>query len=89
MNSPFSMAKNSAQKMTHGNQTPLFVVFFEAPSCYSARGVRGVQGVVEDVGGVEAKDLQTFPHEVGLSENVVYPIVPNGFADHYPVMKNG
>ena len=21
---------------------------------------------------------------VGLSENVVYPIVPNGFADHYP-----
>ena len=26
---------------------------------------------------------------VGVSENVVYPIVPNGFADHYPVMKNG
>ena len=25
----------------------------------------------------------------GVSENVVYPIVPNGFADHYPVMKNG
>ena len=21
---------------------------------------------------------------LGLSENVVYPIVPNGFADHYP-----
>ena len=21
---------------------------------------------------------------MGLSENVVYPIVPNGFADHYP-----
>ena len=20
----------------------------------------------------------------GVSENVVYPIVPNGFADHYP-----
>ena len=29
-----------------------------------------------------------FQH-VGVSENVVYPIVPNGFADHYPVMKNG
>ena len=26
---------------------------------------------------------------LGVSENVVYPIVPNGFADHYPVMKNG
>ena len=26
---------------------------------------------------------------MGLSENVVYPIVPNGFADHYPVLKNG
>ena len=26
---------------------------------------------------------------MGLSENVVYPIVPNGFADPYPVMKNG
>ena len=26
---------------------------------------------------------------MGVSENVVYPIVPNGFADHYPVMKNG
>ena len=24
---------------------------------------------------------------MGLSENVVYPIVPNGFADHYPVFK--
>ena len=24
---------------------------------------------------------------LGLSENVVYPIVPNGFADHYPVFK--
>ena len=24
-----------------------------------------------------------------VTENVVYPIVPNGFADHYPVMKNG
>ena len=22
--------------------------------------------------------------ELGVSENVVYPIVPNGFADHYP-----
>ena len=22
--------------------------------------------------------------EMGMSENVVYPIVPNGFADHYP-----
>ena len=21
---------------------------------------------------------------LGMSENVVYPIVPNGFADHYP-----
>ena len=26
---------------------------------------------------------------MGVSENVVYPIVPNGFADHYPVFKNG
>ena len=26
---------------------------------------------------------------LGVSENVVYPIVPNGFADHYPVSKNG
>ena len=25
--------------------------------------------------------------ELGVSENVVYPIVPNGFADHYPVFK--
>ena len=24
---------------------------------------------------------------MGLSENVVYPIVPNGFADHYPYEK--
>ena len=24
---------------------------------------------------------------MGLSENVVYPIVPNGFADHYPAFK--
>ena len=24
---------------------------------------------------------------MGLSENVVYPVVPNGFADHYPVFK--
>ena len=26
---------------------------------------------------------------MGVSENVVYPIVPNGFADHDPVLKNG
>ena len=26
-------------------------------------------------------------NQVGVSENVVYPIVPNGFADHYPVFK--
>ena len=25
--------------------------------------------------------------DMGVSENVVYPIVPNGFADHYPVFK--
>ena len=24
---------------------------------------------------------------MGLSENVVYPIVPTGFADHYPYEK--
>ena len=24
---------------------------------------------------------------MGASENVVYPIVPNGVADHYPVFK--
>ena len=27
-----------------------------------------------------------FKH-MGVSENVVYPIVPNGFSDHYPVLK--
>ena len=27
------------------------------------------------------------PLNMGVSENVVYPIVPNGFADHYPVFK--
>ena len=26
---------------------------------------------------------------MGVSENVVYPIVPNGFADHIIPMKNG
>ena len=26
-------------------------------------------------------------HHMGVSENVVYPIVPNGFADHDPVFK--
>ena len=31
----------------------------------------------------------THESNLGVSENVVYPIVPNGFADHYPVMKNG
>ena len=27
------------------------------------------------------------PGDLGVSENVVYPVVPNGFADHYPVFK--
>ena len=26
---------------------------------------------------------------MGVSENRQNPIVPNGFADHYPVLKNG
>ena len=25
-----------------------------------------------------------FPVHMGVSENVVYPFLPNGFADHYP-----
>ena len=25
--------------------------------------------------------------QMGLSENVVYPFLPNGFADHYPIFK--
>ena len=32
------------------------------------------------------------PHvffHMDMSENVVYPIVPNGFADHYPYYING
>ena len=32
------------------------------------------------------QDLEDEPFK-GVSENVVYPIVPNGFADHYPVFK--
>ena len=27
---------------------------------------------------------QECENQMGVSENVVYPIVPNGFADHYP-----
>ena len=36
-------------------------------------------------------NITIFPEMIylGVSENVVYPIVPNGFANHYPVMKNG
>ena len=26
-------------------------------------------------------------YNMGVSENVVYPFLPNGFADHYPVFK--
>ena len=33
--------------------------------------------------GVQSSDY------LGVSENVVYPIVPNGFAHRYPVLKNG
>ena len=31
--------------------------------------------------------LMVYRCYMGVSENVVYPIVPNGFADHYPVFK--
>ena len=31
--------------------------------------------------------LPSFFFYMGVSENVVYPIVPNGFADHYPYNK--
>ena len=31
--------------------------------------------------------LEAMLINMGVSENVVYPIVPNGFADHYPVFK--
>ena len=35
------------------------------------------------------KDGECWKHskDMGVSENVVYPIVPNGFADHYPYEK--
>ena len=29
----------------------------------------------------------TFQAHLGVSENVVYPCQPNGFADHYPYEK--
>ena len=35
---------------------------------------------------LDFKGISGFYH-LGVSENVVYPIVPNGFADHYPVFK--
>ena len=34
-----------------------------------------------------AEDTTIQRTDVGLSENVVYPEKPNGFADHYPVFK--
>ena len=34
-----------------------------------------------------AKSRVSESGQLGVSENVVYPIVPNGFADHYPVFK--
>ena len=37
------------------------------------------------IGGSSRKGL-IHPYS-GVSENVVYPIEPNGFADHYPVFK--
>ena len=33
------------------------------------------------------KDVVVSLQHLGVSENVVYPIVPNGFADHYPYEK--
>ena len=30
------------------------------------------------------KEREREYRNMGVSENVVYPIVPNGFADHYP-----
>ena len=32
-------------------------------------------------------DINLNIKHMGVSENVVYPIVPNGFADHYPYEK--
>ena len=34
-----------------------------------------------------ARRLDFSLHEMGVSENVVYPEKPNGFADHYPYEK--
>ena len=31
--------------------------------------------------------MSLWENHLGVSENVVYPIVPNGFADHYPYEK--
>ena len=31
--------------------------------------------------------LSGIPGHLGVSENRLNPIVPNGFADHYPVFK--
>ena len=33
------------------------------------------------------KQYQLFAQHMGLSENRLNPIVPNGFADHYPYEK--
>ena len=56
--------QNSAQKMTHGNQIPFRGLFWGAQLLLRSRCARWRVCRVEDVGGVGAKDLQKFPHEV-------------------------
>ena len=41
----------------------------------------------QDVNQHVARVFSTWKQEMGLSENRLNPILPNGFADHYPVSK--
>ena len=44
---------------------------------------------VTDLEGWSNPHTGAEPRDMGVSEKIVYPIVPNGFADHEIPMKNG
>ena len=52
------------------------------PFRWNRAGRRFLLAMTDCTNGTRSKQ-----NHVGLSENVVYPIPPNGFADHYPVFK--
>ena len=84
------MGSSPPSRMKTPNDSPIFLPRGSTTTSEATTRGRRISDSSRPAGcaariGVDAAQRFKFRiYHLGVSENVVYPIVPNGFADHYP-----